>query len=101
MGGVADEREARGDEPPGDLEAEWEGFDAGGKTDRAQFRGEAVLKLSRQIRGVESKQSLGVGATLGYYASWHWSLPTGASMVVVTALFLLPGLARLRMKGGS
>ncbi|HZS35456.1 MAG TPA: iron chelate uptake ABC transporter family permease subunit [Polyangia bacterium] len=42
-----------------------------------------------------------LGATLGYYASWHWSLPTGASMVVVTALFLLPGIARLRMKGGS
>ncbi|MSP58790.1 MAG: hypothetical protein EXR72_00330 [Myxococcales bacterium] len=34
-------------------------------------------------------------AVLGYYASFRWSLPTGASMVVVAALFLVPGLCRL------
>ncbi len=42
-----------------------------------------------------------LGAALGYYVSFKWSLPTGASMVVVTALFLVPGVLRLRMKGGS
>jgi hypothetical protein len=31
--------------------------------------------------------------------SFTWSLPTGASMVVVSALFLLPGLIRLRIRG--
>ncbi len=38
-------------------------------------------------------------AFLGYYASFRWSLPTGASMVLVSALFLVPGLIRLRWKG--
>jgi zinc transport system permease protein len=38
-------------------------------------------------------------AFLGYWASFRWSLPTGASMVVTAALFLLPGLVRLRLKG--
>ena len=40
-----------------------------------------------------------LSAFIGYWASWHWQLPTGASMVVVSALFLLPGLIRLRLKG--
>jgi zinc transport system permease protein len=46
--------------------------------------------------------SIGVGvisAFTGYWASFHWSLPTGASMVVAAALFLIPGLIRLRLKG--
>jgi ABC-type Mn2+/Zn2+ transport system permease subunit len=34
-------------------------------------------------------------AALGYYLSYLFSLPTGATMVVVAALFLLPGLANL------
>ena len=38
-------------------------------------------------------------AFLGYWASFRWSLPTGASMVVASALFLLPGLVRLQAKG--
>jgi zinc transport system permease protein len=38
-------------------------------------------------------------AFLGYWASFRWSLPTGASMVVASAVFLIPGLARLRIKG--
>ena len=40
-----------------------------------------------------------VSAFAGYYASFRWSLPTGASMVVVSALFLVPGLIRLKLKG--
>jgi zinc transport system permease protein len=42
-----------------------------------------------------------LGAGLGYYVSFTWSLPTGASMVVVTALFLLPGLVRLKLRGAD
>lgn len=36
-----------------------------------------------------------VSAAVGYYVSWIEQLPTGASMVVVASVFLLPGLARL------
>ncbi|GAC1337469.1 MAG: metal ABC transporter permease [Myxococcales bacterium] len=36
-----------------------------------------------------------VSAAVGYYVSWVWQLPTGASMVVVSAVFLFPGLVRL------
>ena len=46
--------------------------------------------------------AIGVGvvsAFTGYWASFHWSLPTGASMVVASAVFLIPGLIRLRLKG--
>jgi zinc transport system permease protein len=42
-----------------------------------------------------------LGAAFGYYVSFHWSLPTGASMVLVSSLFLLPGFVRLRLRGGS
>lgn len=35
------------------------------------------------------------GTMLGYYFSWHWELPTGASMVIMTALCLVPGLLSL------
>jgi zinc transport system permease protein len=42
-----------------------------------------------------------LAAALGYYASFKWSLPTGASMVVVASLFLVPGLIRLRLRGAS
>src|SRR5262249_22507738 len=38
-------------------------------------------------------------AFLGYWASFQWSLPTGASRVFASALFLIPGLIRLRGKG--
>jgi ABC-type Mn2+/Zn2+ transport system permease subunit len=41
------------------------------------------------------------GAVLGYYVSFKWSLPTGASMVMVTAVCLVPGILRLRFKGGA
>lgn len=41
------------------------------------------------------------GAAGGYYASFRWSLPTGAAMVVVSALFLLPGALRRLARGRS
>ena len=64
MGRVADEREPPGDEAPCDLKAERKGFDARGKPDRAQFRGEAIFELARQVLGVEGKERAGVGAAL-------------------------------------
>ena len=42
-----------------------------------------------------------LAAVIGYWVSWRWQLPTGASMVLVSALFLIPGVLRLGMKGGS
>jgi len=39
-----------------------------------------------------------ISAALGYYVSWTAQLPTGASMVVVAALFLVPGLLRLLLR---
>jgi zinc transport system permease protein len=36
-----------------------------------------------------------ISAAVGYYVSWVEQLPTGATMVVVAALFLLPGLMKI------
>jgi len=36
-----------------------------------------------------------ISAALGYYVSWVEQLPTGASMVVVASLFLIPGLLNI------
>lgn len=36
-----------------------------------------------------------VSAAVGYYCSWVMQLPTGATMVLVASLFLLPGLVKL------
>jgi ABC-type Mn2+/Zn2+ transport system permease subunit len=36
-----------------------------------------------------------VSAAVGYYVSWVEQLPTGATMVVVASLFLLPGLVKI------
>jgi zinc transport system permease protein len=36
-----------------------------------------------------------VSAAVGYYVSWVEQLPTGATMVVVASLFLLPGLMKI------
>jgi zinc transport system permease protein len=57
----------------------------------------AALLLATRLAGVFA---LAVGialasAALGYYVSFVFSLPTGASMVVVAALFLVPGLINL------
>jgi zinc transport system permease protein len=37
-------------------------------------------------------------AAFGYYLSFAWSLPTGATMVVVAAVTLVPGLLRLAVR---
>ena len=37
-------------------------------------------------------------AGFGYYVSFAWSLPTGATMVCVAAVWLVPGLIRLAMR---
>jgi hypothetical protein len=39
-----------------------------------------------------------VAAAGGYYVSWIEQLPTGAGMVVVASIFLLPGLVNLRRR---
>jgi ABC-type Mn2+/Zn2+ transport system permease subunit len=36
-----------------------------------------------------------VSAAVGYYVSWVEQLPTGASMVVVASVFLVPGLVKI------
>ena len=36
-----------------------------------------------------------ISAAVGYYVSWVEQLPTGATMVVIAALFLLPGLVKI------
>ena len=41
-----------------------------------------------------------LSAVLGYYASFRWSLPTGASMVVVAALFFIPASLNLLTRKG-
>jgi ABC-type Mn2+/Zn2+ transport system permease subunit len=62
----------------------------------------ALLLVDRLWQVFAVAVAVGVAsAFLGYWASFRWSLPTGASMVVVAALFLVPGLARLRLRGRS
>jgi ABC-type Mn2+/Zn2+ transport system permease subunit len=41
-----------------------------------------------------------LSAVIGYWASFRWSLPTGASMVVVAALFFIPATLRLITRKG-
>jgi ABC-type Mn2+/Zn2+ transport system permease subunit len=41
-----------------------------------------------------------LSAIIGYWISFRWSLPTGASMVVVAALFFIPAALRLLTKKG-
>jgi zinc transport system permease protein len=41
-----------------------------------------------------------LSAVIGYWASFRWSLPTGASMVVVAALFFIPAALRLITRKG-
>ncbi len=57
----------------------------------------AALMLTENIRATIPLAVLFgvVSAAAGYYVSWVEQLPTGATMVVVGSLFLLPGLARL------
>jgi zinc transport system permease protein len=57
----------------------------------------AALMLTENIRAtLPLSIAFGVvSAGVGYYLSWIEQLPTGATMVVVASVFLLPGLARL------
>jgi zinc transport system permease protein len=41
-----------------------------------------------------------LSAVIGYWVSFNWSLPTGASMVVVAALFFIPAALRLVSRKG-
>jgi zinc transport system permease protein len=61
----------------------------------------AALMLTEQIRRtIVVSVAIGVvAAAVGYYVSWVKSLPTGASMVIVASLFLVPGLLRLLRRG--
>jgi zinc transport system permease protein len=61
----------------------------------------AALLLATRMRAVFAL-SVGIAlasAAFGYYVSFALSLPTGASMVLVAALFLVPGLANLARGG--
>ena len=57
----------------------------------------AALMLSEKMgRTIALAVAIGViSAAVGYYMSWIEQLPTGATMVVVASLFLLPGLLKL------
>ena len=57
----------------------------------------AALMLTENIRATMPLSiAFGVvAAAVGYYVSWVEQLPTGATMVVVASVFLLPGLVRL------
>jgi zinc transport system permease protein len=57
----------------------------------------AALLLTERLRAtVLLSLAFGISSALiGYYASWVGQLPTGACMVCVAALFLLPGLLKL------
>jgi ABC-type Mn2+/Zn2+ transport system permease subunit len=57
----------------------------------------AALLLTENIRAtIPLAVAFGVvSAAVGYYLSWIEQLPTGATMVVVSSVFLLPGLIRL------
>jgi zinc transport system permease protein len=57
----------------------------------------AALLLTERLRSTATLALLFgvVAASVGYYVSWVAALPTGATMVVVASLFLVPGLLRL------
>src|SRR5256885_3179273 len=57
----------------------------------------AALMLTDRIRLTIALSVLFgvISAAVGYYVSWVEQLPTGATMVVVAALFLLPGLVKI------
>lgn len=62
----------------------------------------ALLLTERLNRTVALAVSFGAcAAVAGYYASWVYQLPTGACMVCVAALFLVPGLIRLGLRRGG
>ena len=60
----------------------------------------AALMMTERLRStVLLSVAFGVvSAAVGYYLSWVMAAPTGATMVVVASLFLLPGLVRLALR---
>ena len=63
----------------------------------------AALMLTEKLRFTIAL-SVGIGivaAAVGYYTSWVEQLPTGASMVVVASVFLVPGLIRLLRRSAA
>jgi zinc transport system permease protein len=62
----------------------------------------ALMITERMGRTITLSIAFGVVAALvGYYFSWVEQLPTGASMVVVASVFLIPGFIKvLRRKSG-
>lgn len=60
----------------------------------------AALMLTERMRSTILLSVLFgvVAAAVGYYLSWVAAMPTGATMVVVAAAFLLPGLVRISKK---
>ncbi len=60
----------------------------------------ALLLTSRLRRAFLLATVLGVVAsTGGYVLSWIWQIPTGATMVALAGMFVLPG-AVMRLRGG-
>lgn len=57
----------------------------------------AALMLTERMRWtiVVSVSFAIVAAAIGYYLSWIGQLPTGATMVVVASLFLVPGVLKI------
>jgi zinc transport system permease protein len=60
----------------------------------------AALMLTDRLRStIALSVTFGVvSAAVGYYASWVEQLPTGATMVVIASLFLLPGLVKISLR---
>ncbi|HEY2028511.1 MAG TPA: iron chelate uptake ABC transporter family permease subunit [Myxococcales bacterium] len=61
----------------------------------------AALMLTERMR-LTIVLAIGIGvvaAAVGYYVSWVASLPTGATMVVVASVFLLPGVVKIARRG--
>jgi zinc transport system permease protein len=64
--------------------------------------GAALLLTERMTRTIPLAVAFGAcAAMVGYYASWIFQLPTGACMVCVASLFLLPGLLKLGLRRGG
>ena len=60
----------------------------------------ALMITERMPRTIALAVGFGVvSAAVGYYVSWVEQLPTGATMVVVASLFLLPGLVKILRRG--
>src|SRR5947209_8403634 len=61
----------------------------------------AALMLTERMRSTIILSVLFgvIAAAVGYYCSWVFAMPTGATMVVVASVFLFPGLIRISRRG--